>query len=111
MTDIKIDHPVTLASNADPAMFRVIAPDGVVLVNLNMTNGHVELSGDPNEAAQVFWQAVSRYAQPPDLIDLIRQAEWAGPTDGDGPSTCPWCRKPAHAPDCPVKPLLYPETT
>ena len=54
-------------------------------------------------------ESAGRTTALPDLVTLIRQAEWAGPTDGNGPSTCPWCGKPEHAPTCPVAPILYPK--
>lgn len=44
-----------------------------------------------------------------DMIELIRQAEWAG---GDGTPVCPWCemaQAQGHLPTCPVAPVLYPK--
>lgn len=46
----------------------------------------------------------------PDLVALIRQAEWSN--YNTGAPRCPWCgcdKRRGHAPDCPVLPVLYPD--
>lgn len=70
------DEPLTVPNSStfsfeDPKPhFLTIRGKGGTIVSVDMDTGKVEIHGDPNEAAKVFWKAVAGYGS-----ELVRENE------------------------------------